>query len=1163
MADTTALKNRIRAAIKANDNQEITGPVLQQTLLDIVDELDLYPELQNEANTRRNTDTQLQNAINAIKANINNGYVYAGIATPSTTPVSGKVFYIATAAGTYTNFGSQVLTQGINILRYNGSTWSNQQVIGIDDEPTAESDNLVKSGGAAKMYGHYVENPEFVYVKTDNRSKILWAIKTDGTIYYGAGVPPQVIDYINEKITELSLDEYEDIVAFLDDLEKGDKTLQDLLDKKVDGEYVENPEFIEAKIDAEDKVLEGIQKDGTKVIGGDLRVLGNMEISGVSYKVIENPEYLAAWVDTENKVVFGLKTDGKTYVGDADFLDDVESIKAFLANFNDKNIDWDALTSITTIENPEYIEIKTDVKDKILEATEKNGTKLFSGDVKVLGSINISGINYKVVNNQEWLKAIVDSKNKIICGIKVDGTFYVVDINFLDSANKIKTKLAFFDTTYNQEFIEVELDAEDKILGGRKTDGTKFENIGFSTPKVSIDGHTMENIEDPEGRLQIGKDAEDKIFNYRKPNGTLVENVGIETSRIQTDSAEIQDVDIHSGNATLNRLKLTDEGMDSFKEDLENSGFSPSDNNYKSPNLPKYGLINIKQETFYLDYDSRVSSLNDLVIIKDFDSANRKSTHHYYIKSTLTSNNGAYSINESSVRLRFYAAKKVSYNSEEQKYFAKDNIKKINGICYYSDTLGYANGYNGLRNVVIDGYSVESEQHPELAEGAEMTISNIRVSEFTGPVCIGAWTVEDWDYNGGKKIEHKCVVDIDFGHFYQKDNVAIGIKFQGNSTMSAAKKGLRFTFYKNNTYAKKEKVRIGELIRLSGFNVKAYQSETSRIKEPILYRVFNKIWQDRPITNRFNWDNKVNGYYHGATGIIKSFMTRVNENGEFYGIYSFGLKKDEKNYMLDGEDESGFLLSGASGGPNAWGHDLPYIITSNYDEEMLDETSQSTITAMETWHHFINNRLYKGSDGNEYNISMLTDVDGTMYVTATLVGGEVVESSVSAELIEFNKENAPERLDVLGFIDYFIGLQTFIMEDSTHNNVMVYSDSEKKKIFPFFYDVDNSLLLSKHQYDNDIFEVQRLRNSDMTFWESFVSLYWDEIVNRYYDLRNTVLNVGYMNQVYLDFALSVPQSDYQLEGQKWGGSPNSSYFEEILNFLKLRFTWLDENYFKN
>ena len=65
----------------------------------------------------------------------------------------------------------------------------------------------------------YVESLEYVYVKTDREGKILWAIKTDGSIYYGAGVPPQVIDYIEEKLAELpSLDEYEDIVAFLADL---------------------------------------------------------------------------------------------------------------------------------------------------------------------------------------------------------------------------------------------------------------------------------------------------------------------------------------------------------------------------------------------------------------------------------------------------------------------------------------------------------------------------------------------------------------------------------------------------------------------------------------------------------------------------------------------------------------------------------------------------------------------------------------------------------------------------------------------------------------------------------------------------------------------------------------------------------------------------------
>ena len=67
MADTTALKNRIRAAVKANDNQEITGPVLQQTLLDIVDELDLNSELENEAQQRQNADSTLQQNITAEK----------------------------------------------------------------------------------------------------------------------------------------------------------------------------------------------------------------------------------------------------------------------------------------------------------------------------------------------------------------------------------------------------------------------------------------------------------------------------------------------------------------------------------------------------------------------------------------------------------------------------------------------------------------------------------------------------------------------------------------------------------------------------------------------------------------------------------------------------------------------------------------------------------------------------------------------------------------------------------------------------------------------------------------------------------------------------------------------------------------------------------------
>ena len=204
MADFTALKTAIQTYIKQNGNEEITGEKLQEILLSMVTTLgdsainDLVTALNDEVAARQNADgtlqqnitneatargnadtalsnrlgstitaentaaeqigaeaeareaadTALQDLIDGITDNIENGYVYAGIATPSSTPTTGKVFYLALTAGTYTNFGSTVVSQGINILKYNGSAWSLDTFVGIDDAPTPNSPNLVKSGGA-------------------------------------------------------------------------------------------------------------------------------------------------------------------------------------------------------------------------------------------------------------------------------------------------------------------------------------------------------------------------------------------------------------------------------------------------------------------------------------------------------------------------------------------------------------------------------------------------------------------------------------------------------------------------------------------------------------------------------------------------------------------------------------------------------------------------------------------------------------------------------------------------------------------------------------------------------------------------------------------------------------------------------------------------------
>ena len=258
MPDIIALKNRVRAAIKANNNQEITGPVLQECLLDIIDELNentgeetsraqgaeanlgqrilegdstllgrinsetsraqeaenslsqgisnesqarsngdntllgkinsetsraqeaensLSQEISNESQARSDGDStllgkinsetsraqeaedNLSQRINTLNTLINAGYLYAGIATPVTVPssTSAKIFYIAVEGGTYTSFGNINVTQGINIIYKSGNAWSVAQVVGIDNELIAGSDNLVKSGGIIRLLSPYID----------------------------------------------------------------------------------------------------------------------------------------------------------------------------------------------------------------------------------------------------------------------------------------------------------------------------------------------------------------------------------------------------------------------------------------------------------------------------------------------------------------------------------------------------------------------------------------------------------------------------------------------------------------------------------------------------------------------------------------------------------------------------------------------------------------------------------------------------------------------------------------------------------------------------------------------------------------------------------------------------------------------------------------------
>lgn len=178
MSDFSSLIASVQSYIRQNGNNEITGNILQQVLVSIINTLGttainaLETGLSTEQTTRANADTALGGRIDTAEGNISSlsgivttlqtrldeGFIYKGIATPTTNPSTptGKVFYFATQAGTYTNFNAAVLPAGMHILSWNGS-WNTQTLFTIDDEPTVGSDNLVKSGSVALLQNNITE----------------------------------------------------------------------------------------------------------------------------------------------------------------------------------------------------------------------------------------------------------------------------------------------------------------------------------------------------------------------------------------------------------------------------------------------------------------------------------------------------------------------------------------------------------------------------------------------------------------------------------------------------------------------------------------------------------------------------------------------------------------------------------------------------------------------------------------------------------------------------------------------------------------------------------------------------------------------------------------------------------------------------------------------
>lgn len=194
--------------------------------------------------------------------------------------------------------------------------------------------------------------------------------------------------------------------------------------------YIQNEEFIFAKLDAEDKLLFGIQWDGTPVFGKtsavEDRLQSQVTLLAERVATIMGDEDTTNVIDTMNEL--------KKFFAE---IENTETLTSILANLNglntkfgediknlqDKKVDKEGGKSLIDdsikeqfklVENDEFIKVTHDSEGRMLEAFYKEtGEPYFP--------INDM---YHIVHNDEWLYVIIDQEDRIISGIRVDLSTY-------------------------------------------------------------------------------------------------------------------------------------------------------------------------------------------------------------------------------------------------------------------------------------------------------------------------------------------------------------------------------------------------------------------------------------------------------------------------------------------------------------------------------------------------------------------------------------------------------------------------------------------------------------------------------------------------------------------------------------------------------------------
>ena len=396
------------------------------------------------------------------------------------------------------------------------------------------------------------------------------------------------------------------------------------------------------------------------------------------------------------------------------------------------------------------------------------------------------------------------------------------------------------------------------------------------------------------------------------------------------------------------------------------------------------------------------------------------------------------------------------------------------------------------------------------------------------------------------------------GHYFKKRVI---VDLNGDSSSKHEKKNFAVDFCEDEWIGDETtSIKIGEWVKQDGFHFKANHTSITKGECPVSYKLYDKFMETKPYYRRAPYME----YYtiEEIDSLIqkndKDILARcwpdgfpciVYLNGEYYGIYSWQLKKHRDNYNLGRNKTDNIHLEGYLGGNEIWKGNISW---SRFEvRNPKPKKDKWTLLCQDgSVYDGDSPKELMGTDSPAYD-----ETDESCRKSAEVKAHIVALSHYMSEIAVFEtaykneeisleelKAEIEKRFSIEWIIDYVIFINVTGNSDSTQKNWqwVTWGDIDgQMKWYPNPYDFNSSFgVTATTGFANKEPRKEFIGLTGQTPARYVFLYFFDVLKARYAELRRAnVISHNTIYGLFQDWTDRAGAENYQREAERWPNMP--------------------------